>query len=133
MHLQEIIDERWDKQFHSPLHAAGYFLNAQYHYSPGFRDDVKVKRGLQHCITRMVTDHEERSKIEIQLDDFDKQANQFGHPIAVITADKEIPPIWWASLVDGQPELQKFAIRILSLTCSCYGGFPLQDAFEMVR
>ncbi|RHN50129.1 putative ribonuclease H-like domain-containing protein [Medicago truncatula] len=133
MHLQKIIDERWDKQFHSPLHAAGYFLNAQYHYSPGFRDDVKVKRGLQHCITRMVTDHEERSKIEIQLDDFDKQANQFGHPIAIITADMEIPPIWWGSLVDGPPELQKFAIRVLSLTCSCYGGFPLQDAFEMVH
>jgi len=70
MFLQEIIDERWDKQFHSPLHAACYFLNAQYHYSPAFKDDVKVKRGLQHCITRMVTDHEERSKIEIQLDDF---------------------------------------------------------------
>eukprot|EP00253_Pinus_taeda_P014300 PITA_14300 len=27
-----IIDERWNNQFHCPIHAAGYFLNPQYHY-----------------------------------------------------------------------------------------------------
>lgn len=81
----------------------------------------------------MVADPEERSKIEIQLDDFDKHANHFGHPIAVITADEEIPPIWWASCADGQPELQKFAIRVLSLTCSSFGGELLMNAFEKAR
>ena len=27
MPLWDIIDERWDRQLHSPLHAAGYFFN----------------------------------------------------------------------------------------------------------
>jgi hypothetical protein len=133
MLTQKIIDECWDKKGYSPLHAAGYFLNPQFHYSPGYRDDIKVKRGLQHCITRMVADPEERSKIEIQLDDFDKGVNDFGHPIAAITADEEIPAIWWASFANGQPELQKFAIRVLSLTSSSYGGPHLQRAFQTVR
>jgi hypothetical protein len=133
MLTQKIIDECWDKNGYSPLHAAGYFLNPQFHYSPGYRDDIKVKRGLQHCITRMVADPEERSKIEIQLDDFDKGVNDFGHPIAAITSAEEIPAIWWASFANGQPELQKFAIRVLSLTSSSYGGPHLQRAFQTVR
>ncbi|WJX65679.1 hypothetical protein P8452_50312 [Trifolium repens] len=133
MLIQKNIDEIWDMQLDSPLYAAGYFLNPQFHYSPGFRDNIKVKHGLDHCITRMVADPEERSKIEIQLDNFDKQANHFAHPIAVITADDEIPPIWWASSVDGQPELQNFAIRVLCLTCSSYGGRRNEKAFEMVH
>jgi hypothetical protein len=133
MPLPDLIDKRWDEQLDSPLYAAGYFLNPQFHYSPGFRDDINVKRGLDHCITRMVADPEERSKIKSQLDDFDKQANIFGHPIPVVTADEEIPPIWWASSIDGQPELQKFAIRVLSLTCSSYDDEPNKRALEMVR
>jgi hypothetical protein len=72
MPLPDLIDKRWDEQLDSPLYAAGYFLNPQFHYSPGFRDDIKVKRGLDHCITRMVADPEERYKIKSQLDDFDK-------------------------------------------------------------
>jgi hypothetical protein len=81
----------------------------------------------------MVADPEERSKIEIQLDDFDNGVNDFGHPIAAITSAEEIPAIWWASFANGQPELQKFAIRVLSLTSSSYGGPALQSACEMVR
>lgn len=131
--LQEIIDKGWDKQLQSPLYAAGYFLNPQFHYSPGFRDDIKVKLGLHDCITRMVADPEERAKIEIQLEDFDKQANVFGQPIPVVTADEETPPVWWASIIDGQPELQKFAIRVLCLACSSYGGERNKSAFEMVH
>lgn len=80
----------------------------------------------------MVADPEERAKIEIQLEDFDKQANVFGQPIPVVTADEETPPVWWASIIDGQPELQKFAIRVLCLACSSYGGERNKSAFEMV-
>ena len=32
MPLWDIIDARWDRQLHSPLHATGYFLNPQYFY-----------------------------------------------------------------------------------------------------
>ena len=81
----------------------------------------------------MVANPEERSRIEIQLEDFDKQANHFGHPIAVITAGEENPPIWWASFADEYADLQNFAIRILCLTGSSYGGERNRKAFEMVR
>jgi len=95
MPLWEIIDERWDEQLHGRLHAAGYFLNPQFHYSHGFRDDIEVKGGLHDCITRIVNP-EERAKIEIQLDDFDKWANDMGYSVAVMTAGNEVPSVWWS-------------------------------------
>jgi len=133
MPLWEIIDERWDERLHGPLHAAGYFLNPQFHYSHRFRDEAEVKYGLHDCITRMVANPEERAKIEIQLDDFDKRASYMGHPEAIRTARIEIPSVWWRAFGEGLPELQKFACRVLSLTCSSYGGERNRSAFEMVR
>nr|KYP38381.1 hypothetical protein KK1_040364 [Cajanus cajan] len=78
-----IIDERWDKQLHRPLHAAAYYLNPHFHYDPNFRDDdVEVKQGLYNCMTRL---------------------------------------------------LKKFAIRVLSLTCSSSGCERNWSSFEMVH
>ncbi|KAI5395052.1 hypothetical protein KIW84_061600 [Lathyrus oleraceus] len=130
MPLWKIIDERWDKQLLNPLHAAGYFLNPQFHYCIGFRDDNIIRRGLHHCITRMAGSPEERAKIEIQLDDFDKRADLLGDPVAIMTAGYEIPSVWWADFGGGLPELQSIALRVLSLTCSSYGAESNQSAFK---
>uniref|UniRef100_A0A151UIM8 DUF659 domain-containing protein n=1 Tax=Cajanus cajan TaxID=3821 RepID=A0A151UIM8_CAJCA len=70
--LWSIIDERWDKQLHKPLHAADYFLNPQMHYRSGFKADLEVKRGLMDCLTRMVKDEDEQTLIDVQIDDFKK-------------------------------------------------------------
>ncbi|RDX71444.1 hypothetical protein CR513_49209, partial [Mucuna pruriens] len=78
--LWNIIDERWDKQHHRPLHAAGYFLNPELHYRPGFKADLEVKRGLFYCLTRMVKDPNKQNLIDVQVDDFMKQAKFFVVP-----------------------------------------------------
>ncbi|XP_016191837.1 uncharacterized protein LOC107632684 [Arachis ipaensis] len=44
--LWDIIDARWDKQLFKPLHVAGYYLNPQIHYSPNFKVEYDVKKGL---------------------------------------------------------------------------------------
>ncbi|XP_058770929.1 uncharacterized protein LOC131644443 isoform X2 [Vicia villosa] len=131
--LRKIIYERWDKQRLNPLHVAAYFLNPQYHYCIGLRDDDNIiARGLHQCITRMVGSPEERAKIEIQLDDFEKRANLLGDPLAVMRASYETPSVWWTDFGGGLPELQSLAIRVLSLTCSSYGSEINQSAFKMV-
>jgi len=63
--LWNIIDERWDKQLHRPLHAASYFFNPQMHYRPRFKADLEVKHGLMECITRMVEDEDEQTLIDV--------------------------------------------------------------------
>jgi len=130
--LRNIIDERWDKQLHRPLHAAGYFLNPQMHYRPGFKADLEVKRGLMDCLTRMVEDEDEQTLIDVQMDDFKKRAKCFGSPLATRSINLKTPADWWESYGDEYPELQKFAIHILSLTCSSSGCERNWSSFEMV-
>ena len=70
MPLWDIIDERWDRQLHSPLHAAGYFLNPAYFYDKTkLSEDGEVGRGLMTCIERMNPDQEVQSRIISLLKD----------------------------------------------------------------
>jgi hypothetical protein len=45
---------------------------------------------------------------------------------------KKTPAQWWDSYEDECPELQRFAIRVLSLTCTSSGCKRNWSAFEMV-
>ncbi|KAK8931186.1 hypothetical protein KSP39_PZI016912 [Platanthera zijinensis] len=127
-----IIDERWTSQLHRPLHAAAYYLNPHYHFSPTFRADAEVKIGFYSCLQRMIPNEDERTKIDIQMDDFKHARGLFGLDSAKSTRSKRAPADWWDSYGDNCPELKKFAIRVLSLTCSSSGCERNWSAFEMV-
>ncbi|XP_050290083.1 uncharacterized protein LOC126728272 [Quercus robur] len=45
-HYVRVIDTRWEKQLHSPLHAAGCFLNPAIYFRPSFKRQNEVQRGL---------------------------------------------------------------------------------------
>lgn len=132
MPLWKIIDARWENQLHRPLHAAGYYLNPMLHYGPTFKVDYEVKRGLYSCLERILGDMAEVNKIDGQLEDFKSKAKFFGSEIAQLALKNKTPAQWWESYGDEHPELQKVAIRILSLTCSSSGCERNWSAFEMV-
>ncbi|XP_028114909.1 uncharacterized protein LOC114312822 [Camellia sinensis] len=128
-----IIDRRWETQLHHPLHAAAYFLNPQLHYSPNFQADAEIKIGLYKCLEKMVPDTNERVKIDLQIDAFKNARGLFGIQNAILTRKKKSPGDWWDSFGDECPELKRFAIRVLSLTCSSSGCERNWSAFEMVH
>ncbi|XP_059627380.1 uncharacterized protein LOC132270201 [Cornus florida] len=128
-----IIDARWASQLHQPLHAAAYFLNPQFQYSPSFHLDADVKIGVYKCLQRMVPDSNERVKIDCQMDTFKAARGLFGLDNAILTRNKKSPAEWWDSYGDECPELKRFVIRILSLTCSSSGCKRNWSAFEMVH
>ncbi|XP_052200522.1 uncharacterized protein LOC127806938 [Diospyros lotus] len=131
--ILKIVDERWEFQLHRPLHAAAYYLNPHYHYSPNFKVNMEIKLGLFNCIERMVTDPEERDKIDVQIEMFKGAKGLLGIESAKRSRDKKAPAEWWDTYGDGCPELQRFAIRVLSLTCSSSGCERNWSAFEMVH
>ncbi|KAG6654115.1 hypothetical protein CIPAW_05G123500 [Carya illinoinensis] len=45
-----VIDARWDKQLHSPLHAAGCLLNPGIYFNPCFKSKNDVSRGFMTCV-----------------------------------------------------------------------------------
>ncbi|XLS45017.1 hypothetical protein HN51_001882 [Arachis hypogaea] len=131
--LWDIIDARWDKQLFKPLHAAGYYLNPQIHYSPNFKVEYDVKKGLYDCLDILVGDPALITIIDSQLEDFKGKAKFFGKYVAKNALKPKTPSQWWDSYGDEHPELQKFAIRVLSLTCSSSGCERNWSTFEMVH
>ncbi|CAK8571099.1 unnamed protein product [Lathyrus sativus] len=67
------------------------------------------------------------------MHDFKKQLGYFGTQLAKLTLEKSTPAYWWDSIRFECPELQRFTIRILSLTCSSSGCERNWSAFEMVH
>ena len=111
------IDARWTPQLHRPLHAAGYYLNPQLRYGDKFSNVDEVRKGLFECMDRML-DYQERLKADIQLDSFDQAMGEFGSRITIDSRTLRSPTSWWMRFGGSTPKLQKFAIRVLSLTCS---------------
>ncbi|XP_031405764.1 uncharacterized protein LOC116214505 [Punica granatum] len=130
--IWKVIDERWEVQLHRPLHAAAYYLNPQLHFSSEFRADREIMRGLYKVMDRMLDD-EERDKVDLQLEEFKHERGLFGFSLAKSMRFKKTPADWWESYGADTPELQKFSIRILSLTCSSSGCERNWSAFEMVH
>ncbi|MCL7038923.1 hypothetical protein MKW94_016330 [Papaver nudicaule] len=113
-----VINGIWDNNLHSPIHAAGYYLNPGLIYFDNFYANDEVKTGLLCCIVRIVEDEREQDLITSQFDDYRMSRGAFGNGDAVDQRTMLSPAKWW-SLYGGEcPELQRFAIRILSQTCT---------------
>ena len=92
MPLWDIIDARWDRQLHSPLHAAGYFLNPQYFYDKSkFNEDGEVGRGLMTCVERCFPDPEQQSRVFSQLQDYRAPSKLFAYNSAIRQRSKMLP------------------------------------------
>ncbi|KAE8668729.1 3-hydroxyisobutyryl-CoA hydrolase 1-like [Hibiscus syriacus] len=117
-----IIDKRWECQLHQPLHAAGCYLNPQLFYSnPQIQEDKEVMIGLLKCIERLVLSVVDQGKIEDQLSLYRNAECIFGMAICIRQREVKSPAEWWASFGNDAPELKKFAIKVLILTCSASG------------
>lgn len=78
MPFWKIIDEIWDGHLHTPLHAAGYYLNPNLFYSSNFHIDTEVAFGLLCSIVRLVQDEETQDLISLQLDKYRRAEGAFG-------------------------------------------------------
>ncbi|CAN1178754.1 hypothetical protein LINPERPRIM_LOCUS37008 [Linum perenne] len=102
----------------SPLHYAAYWLNPKVHFSENFNDtEKKLKLGLFDCVERLSKDRDVSLTIMQLLDTFHHARGMFSSYGSMQLLDRKHPAYWWSSFGDDVPELQKFAIRILSLTC----------------
>ena len=117
---------------HRPLHAAGYFLNPKLQYGEKFTCDLEIKRGILDAMDKMIPDENEQATVDRSTIDFRKRNGMFGGKVAQKNVQEMSPTDWWESYGLEHPELQKFAIRVLSLTCSASGCEGNWSAFEMV-
>ncbi|GKV12270.1 hypothetical protein SLEP1_g23441 [Rubroshorea leprosula] len=129
----KVIDARWDRQLYSPLHSAGCFLNPGIYFRPGFNKQTAVTRGLLNTLTTLIPDEEKQDLISSQLEEYKKATGTFGMSLAIRQREKLNPVAWWDQFGTDTPELQKFAIRVLSQCTSAIGCERNWSAFDFVH
>lgn len=83
MPFWETIDDIWNNYLHSPLHAAGYFLNPCLFYRNDFHIDSEVTSGLLCSIVRLSGDQTQHEIVK-QLDEYQKESGAFRLGISVL-------------------------------------------------
>ncbi|XP_042453034.1 uncharacterized protein LOC122037575 [Zingiber officinale] len=129
----EIIDKRWKCQLHRPLLAAGHYLNPEYLYS--YTDSNiygEAVNGLFETMERLVSSAIEQDKITTQLSIYRNAKGLFERNVTIRHRRALSPTEWWECYKANTPELQKFAIKVLSLTCSASGCERNWSVFEQL-
>ncbi|KAJ0877239.1 putative HAT dimerization domain, ribonuclease H-like superfamily [Helianthus annuus] len=130
----EIIERRWQCQLGRPLHATGYFLNPEYYYANA--DEAKkgeIMGAVVKCIARLNPDESIQDNFSLQLDKYQHAEGLFGDRMAIRQRSIRSPADWWNAFGGDTPELQKFAIRVLSLTCSATGCERNWSVFQQLH
>ncbi|CAN1133285.1 hypothetical protein LINPERHAP2_LOCUS7558 [Linum perenne] len=118
----------------SPLHYVAYWLNIKVHLSANFNPTKKkLKLDLYDYVERLSKDRDESLTIMQQLDTFHHARGMFSSYESMQLLDRKHPADWWSSFGDDVPNLKKFAIRILSITCCVSGCERNWSVFERVR
>eukprot|EP00253_Pinus_taeda_P017017 PITA_17017 len=130
-----IIDEGWKNQLHHPIHAARYFLNPRYHYKAKEAGALRgeVRDGLIDCIDHMIPLECDQLEIHRQVTTFTNAPSTFGKNLAKIAREADEPAQLWEAFGSHCPKLQKFAIHILSQTCSATGCERNWSVFERIH
>ncbi|XP_027336589.1 uncharacterized protein LOC113850304 isoform X2 [Abrus precatorius] len=127
-----IIHHRWERLWHHPLHAAGFYLNPKFFYSIQGDMHSEILSGMFDCIERLVPDTRVQDKIIKEINLYKSAAGDFGRKMAVRARDNLLPSEWWSTYGGGCPNLSRLAIRILSQTSSVMSCKRNQIPFEQI-
>ncbi|GMP82231.1 hypothetical protein CsSME_00036635 [Camellia sinensis var. sinensis] len=89
--------------------------------------------GLYKCIQRLVPSNETQDKVCAELTTYEKADGLFGMALAIRQRTTRAPADWWSAYGSETPNLQTFAIKILSLTCSSSGCERNWSVFEHIH
>ncbi|KAH1206540.1 hypothetical protein GmHk_16G046961 [Glycine max] len=129
-----IIDKRWNCQLHRPLHAAAHFLNPEFFYdNTDLEFDFEVTNGLFECIKKLISQFDVQQKILTELHLYKIGVEHFGSDFAMAQRKTHSPTYSWRIFGSQTPNLQKLAIKILSLTCSASGCERNWSVFEQIH
>ncbi|KAG6530883.1 hypothetical protein ZIOFF_004645 [Zingiber officinale] len=106
------------EEFHSPLHSAACYLNPSVFYSSRFSITNVVQKGLLDCIETLEPDLTAQDNITKHKSFYEDAIGDFSRPMALRGRESLSPATWWSMYASDYPDLQRFAVRILSQTCS---------------
>ncbi|KAL6517163.1 hypothetical protein OROHE_017869 [Orobanche hederae] len=88
--------------------------------------------GFFSVVERLVPNLDDHEKISVQLSKYRSAKGSFAREVAIRQRQTIPPALWWENFRSSTPELQKLAIRVLSLTCSSSGCERNWRVFEHI-
>ncbi|XP_015065814.1 uncharacterized protein LOC107011018 [Solanum pennellii] len=131
----QIIDARWSGQLHRPLHAAGHVLNPGLYYKAEEEGTLLQSLWTEYyaCVEKLVRDTTIQDALIAELPKYKMADGLFGCGPAKRARDTRSPVEWWSLFGSETPNLQKFAMKVLSLTCSSSGCERNWSVFEHIH
>ncbi|KAJ8460088.1 hypothetical protein OPV22_033014 [Ensete ventricosum] len=77
-----------------------------------------IKKGLLDCIETLEPDLTAQDNITKHKSFYEDSLGDFSRPLALRGRESLPPAAWWSMYASDYPDLQRFAVRILSQTCS---------------
>ncbi|XP_057514457.1 uncharacterized protein LOC130796165 [Actinidia eriantha] len=105
----------------------------RFQYDENFKADHEIKLDLYKTIDRFYPNVDTKVKIDAQLEKFKRAKGMFGISMAKLTREKKQPALWWESFGEECKELQRLAIRVLSLICSAMGCERNWNTFDQIH
>uniref|UniRef100_A0A7R9VUK9 DUF659 domain-containing protein n=1 Tax=Chlamydomonas euryale TaxID=1486919 RepID=A0A7R9VUK9_9CHLO len=121
--LMGIVRKRWD-MLHTPLHAAAYVLDLEYH---GQLDEIcnneEVMSGFEEVLKKYASTVAEELELRQEWSAYQHKEGVFcGTNELMWTAARTMPAHkWWYEFARGSKKLRAVALRVLS-TCMSSGG-----------
>lgn len=129
----KVIDRIWQEEFHSPLHAAAYYLNPSIFYNPSFSTNKVIQKGLLDCIETLEPNLTAQVTITRHINFYEDAVGDFSRPVALRGRESLTPATWWSLYAADYPDLQRLAVRILSQTCSVIRCERSWSMFERIH
>ncbi|KAK6125570.1 hypothetical protein DH2020_040686 [Rehmannia glutinosa] len=128
--ILDIMDAKIKGRVDTPLHLMAYLLNPYYHYKdPNIILDQVISDGVLDCLDIICHGNFDlmNKVMNVELPIYKTKGGVFAKPIAAKGSN------WWLNYGHGTPNLQRIAIRILSLTTSSSGCERNWSAFEGIH
>ncbi|GAU34631.1 hypothetical protein TSUD_394220 [Trifolium subterraneum] len=127
-----IIKQRWDKHLRQQLHAAAYVLNPTFYYDKeNLSQKPEVMAEFLDVLTTQVDGN--RTKFLNEANLYRGKVGEFGKQLALDSIKHIRPDMWWNTFEHGVPNVQKWAIKILSQTASSSGCERNWSVFERIH
>lgn len=86
-----IIDHRWKKFWHLPLHVAGFYLNPKFFYSIQGEVPNFIMSGMFDCIERLIPDIKVQDTIIKEMSLYKNAVGDLGRKLAIRARDTLLP------------------------------------------
>lgn len=113
----KIFDNIWQEEFHSPLHAAAYYLNPSIFYNPNFSTNRVIQKGLLDCIETLEPNLTAQVAITSNINFYEEAVGDFGRPVALRGRESLSPGFKFLSIMSEFRFVYKISNKII-IFCS---------------